>query len=73
MTQPILPSGGGSYEREKDGSLTVIEQPEAAHDTATDASAEVSIEDLAPPAPEVVIDDLKPKAPRRVAADVKEA
>ena len=70
MTSPTLPSGGGCYEREKDGSLTVVEQPAASHDTATEVPVEV---EAATPEPEVFTDDLKPKAPRRAAAEVKEA
>lgn len=70
MTQPILPSGGGSYEREKDGSLTAIEQPEAAHDTATD----VPVDSPAVEPELAIIVDVEPtKAPRRAAAEVKEA
>lgn len=70
MTSPILPSGGGSYEREKDGSLTAIERPEAAHDTATDVPVE---DDAATPEPAIIIDVEPPKVPRRAAAAVKEA
>ena len=70
MTQPILPSGGGSYEREKDGSLTAIERPEAAHDTATDVQVDGP---AVLPEPAIIIDVDPPKAPRRAAAEVKEA
>ena len=55
---------------EKDGSLTVLEQPEAAHDTAIDAPVDVL---ASTPDPEVIIDVEPPKAPRRAAAEVKEA
>lgn len=70
MTTPTLPSGGGSYALEKDGTLTVLEQPEAAYDAATDVPVETVTET---PEPEVMVDVAPPKAPRRVAADVKEA
>ena len=74
MTQPILPSGGGSYEREKDGTLTVLEQPDAAHDTAMDAPThELVPVEAETPEPEIIIDVEPPKAPRRAAAEVKEA
>ena len=67
MTQPILPSGGGSYERLADGSLKVVEQPLATHDTTTEA---------VPAAPETEGSDAgspKPKAGRAATtADLKE-
>lgn len=55
MTQPALPSGGGSYIIDQDGTLTPLEQPVAAHDPTTDAPASI------PDAEELV----KPKPARR--------
>lgn len=66
MTHPVLPSGGGSYERLKDGTLRVIEQPLATHDTTTDpVPAEV--------APDLVKDPAAAAAPKPARrADLKE-
>ena len=61
MTQPILPSGGGSYERLADGSLKVVEQPLATHDTTTDVVPDVAADVAEAAAPQ-------PKSARR--ADV---
>lgn len=58
MTQPILPSGGGSYERLADGSLKVVEQPLATHDTTTDVVPEVAADLVKEVAPQ-------PKSARR--------
>ena len=64
MTQPILPSGGGSYERLADGSLKVVEQPLATHDTTTDVVREVAAEPVEETVPQS-------KSARR--AEMKEA
>ena len=63
MTQPILPSGGGSYARLADGSLKVVEQPLATHDTTTDVVSQVAAEPVEEAVPQS-------KSARR--ADVKE-
>jgi hypothetical protein len=48
MTEVPLPSGGGAYERQSDGSLTQVEPP-----TAPQPLAETPVEGLAAPAEEV--------------------
>lgn len=62
MTQPILPSGGGSYARLADGSLKVVEQPLATHDTTTDVVADVA----------AAVTETVPQSKSARRADVKE-
>lgn len=71
MTQPALPSGGGSYIIDEDGALVAVERPVAAFERTTDAPV---AEGVAPATDAAITDIPKRKtAPRPdVQPDLKE-